>query len=107
MKRETIQRDIGNYIEIDTEYWAGDDPYSIDDLISLLQSAKEDGATDIKIEGNNEIDYVHLQPVIVREETDKEMDNRIEIEQDMEQRKQKEKENNELLVYERLKRKYG
>lgn len=85
MEKKKIEENIGDAIEVNN-FDSVTGSISIDQLTELLDKSKQHGATDIEITINsfdsNEVNYVILQPILIRDESNQEYNLRISKEKD-------------------------
>jgi len=105
MKRINKETEIGQSLEIDTDYCSAK-PFSIKEMYDYLIGAEKTGATHINITGNSDDGYlydVNIQPIKIEIENDKDYTKR-KIE---EESRILAAENKEKVLYHELKLKYG
>lgn len=108
MERKTIETKVGLYLEIDTDYDAK--PFCIDKLQEFLSTAKENGATNIKIKGEIHYDYIScidIEPIKMEIESDEVYAERMAEAKSREIAANNVKKAKEKALYEELKAKYG
>jgi hypothetical protein len=109
MKKQIIT-DINESKVYDTEYHNGDSPIDIYELIQFLTISKENGATSVKITGsgqNGEIEYIVIQSVQVKIESDDDYNKRVAEEESRRLAKENVEKARGKALYEELKAKYG
>ena len=110
MERKIIEIEVGQSLEIDTDYYYGAKGFCIIELIEFLRKATDDGATYIKIRGNNydgAVDAIDIQPLNAKIESDEDFAKRASEEESKRLAFANEIKAREKALYEELKLKYG
>tara|TARA_R110000824_G_scaffold390913_1_gene588379 strand:+ start:317 stop:652 length:336 start_codon:yes stop_codon:yes gene_type:complete len=110
MKRIEKHIDIGEELDICTDYSYGDKPYSIKLLRTSLQELEAKGATHVKITGevcDGDIDSIDIQAIKIETESDEEYNARLF---ELERKKLRQEgilKAQRLKIYEKMKIEFG
>jgi len=110
MERKIFETNVGQSLEVNTDYYYGAKAFSIDELQTFLNEAKENGATHFTISGcvlDDSLEDIDIQPVTVRTESDEEYTKRVADEESKQLAEANVKKAKEKALYEELKLKYG
>ena len=111
MKRKIFETEVGQSLEIDTDYSYGSaEAFCIVELRNFLEKAEDDGATHVKISGTVDdgcVDDVDIQPYLVEKETDDAYAKRLAEEESKKEAAKNVERAKEKALYEKLKLKYG
>lgn len=110
MERKTIETNVGQSLEIDTDYYCGAKAFSIIELREFLRKATDDGATHVTISGrcyDGSLDDIEIQSVNVKTESDEDYAKRAAEEESKRLAEANVRKAREKALYEKLKLKYG
>ena len=110
MNKIILEKEIGDCLEIDTDRTCGDKPCDIDIMIDFLTKVKQEGATHLNIWGSiweGTLEEVTLQGITIVEETDEELNSRLEKEKQRVVKLEEDRKRSEMQLFENLKLKYG
>lgn len=110
MERKIFSTTVGKSLFIDTDYCFGAKEFSIDELQSFLNDAKDKGATHFTVSGSvydGIIEDIDMQPLNLRTESDEEYEKRAAEEESKRLAEDIVRKAKEKALYEELKLKYG
>ena len=110
MERKIIKTTVGKSLEIDTNYYCGAKAFCIIEMREFLREASDSGATHVTISGScydGSLDYVDIQPVNIKTESDEDFAKRAAEEESKRLAEANVRKAKEKALYEELKLKYG